>query len=160
MLPDIKSGTPMVSAIVFILLVALAAVTGGLYKPGDWYRQLEKPGWTPPNRAFPVVWTILYVMIGLAGWTAWRSTGWSALTGLWMAQLIFNALWSYLFFGVRRMGWALIDIAALWLAIAAFIVLAWPVSPFAAMLFVPYLIWVSIAAALNKRIGDLNPSVR
>ena len=150
----------MISAIVYMLLVALAAVTGGLYKPGDWYGQLEKPGWTPPNRAFPVVWTILYVMIGLAGWIAWRSTGWSVLTGLWMAQLILNALWSYLFFGIRRMGWALVDIVALWFAIAVFIALAWPVSPLAAMLFMPYLAWVSIAAALNKRIRDLNPGVR
>ena len=79
------------------------------------------------------------------------------MTALWLAQLVFNALWSYLFFGIRRMDWALIDSAAMWLCIAAFIVLAWPVSPIASALFVPYLVWVSVAFALNKRVWELNP---
>ena len=146
----------MISALVYALLVAVAAASGGIFKPGEWYEALEKPRWTPPNWAFPVVWTILYLMIGAAGWIAWRLTGFGLLTVLWLAQLVFNAAWSYLFFGIRRMGWALIDSGAMWLSIAAFIVLAWPVSPVASLLFVPYLVWVTIAFALNKRVRDLN----
>lgn len=146
----------MISALVYALLVAVAAASGGIFKPGEWYEALEKPRWTPPNWAFPVVWTILYLMIGAAGWIAWRLTGFGLLTVLWLAQLVFNAAWSYLFFGIRRMGWALIDSGAMWLLIAAFIVLAWPVSPVASLLFVPYLAWVTIAFALNKRVRDLN----
>lgn len=146
----------MISALVYALLVAVAAASGGIFKPGEWYEALEKPRWTPPNWAFPVVWTILYLMIGAAGWIAWRLTGFGLLTVLWLAQLVFNAAWSYLFFGIRRMGWALIDSGAMWLSIAAFIVLAWPVSPVASLLFVPYLAWVTIAFALNKRVRDLN----
>lgn len=146
----------MISAIVYALLVTVAAASGGIFKPGEWYEALEKPRWTPPNWAFPVVWTILYLMIGAAGWIAWRLTGFGLLTVLWLAQLVFNAAWSYLFFGIRRMGWALIDSGAMWLSIAAFIVLAWPVSPVASLLFVPYLVWVTIAFALNKRVRDLN----
>ena len=146
----------MISALVYALLVAVAAASGGIFKPGEWYEALEKPRWTPPNWAFPVVWTILYLMIGAAGWIAWRLTGFGLLTVLWLAQLVFNAAWSYLFFGIRRMGWALIDAGAMWLSIAAFIVLAWPVSPVASLLFVPYLAWVTIAFALNKRVRDLN----
>lgn len=146
----------MISAFVYALLVAVAAASGGIFKPGEWYEALEKPRWTPPNWAFPVVWTILYLMIGAAGWIAWRLTGFGLLTVLWLAQLVFNAAWSYLFFGIRRMGWALIDSGAMWLSIAAFIVLAWPVSPVASLLFVPYLAWVTIAFALNKRVRDLN----
>ncbi|WP_349365087.1 MAG: TspO/MBR family protein [Roseitalea porphyridii] len=147
----------MISAIVYALLVAVAAASGGIFKPGEWYEGLEKPGWTPPNWAFPVVWTTLYLMIGAAGWIVWRLDGFGIATMLWGAQLVFNAAWSYLFFGIRRMGWALVDSGAMWLTIAAFIVLAWPISVVAALLFVPYLAWVSVAFALNKRVMDLNP---
>jgi len=147
----------MISAIVYALLVTAAAATGGIFKPGEWYERLDKPGWTPPNWMFPVVWTMLYLMIGAAGWITWRLSGLGLATGLWLAQLVLNAGWSWLFFGRKRMDLAFIDVVAMWLAIAAFIVVAWPVSPTASLLFVPYLIWVTVAAALNKRVWDLNP---
>ena len=147
----------MISAVVYALLVAVSAASGGIFKPGQWYEGLEKPGWTPPNWAFPVVWTTLYLMIGAAGWIVWRVDGFGIATVLWGAQLVFNAAWSYLFFGIRRMDWALVDSGAMWLTIAAFIVVTWPISLVASLLFVPYLIWVSVAFALNKRVMDLNP---
>ena len=147
----------MISAIVYALLVTAAAATGGIYKPGDWYEGLNKPGWTPPNWAFPVVWLVLYLMIGAAGWITWRLSGFSLATGLWLAQLALNAAWSWLFFGRKRMDLAFLDVIAMWLAIAGFIVAAWPISPTASLLFVPYLVWVTIAATLNKRMLDLNP---
>ena len=147
---------PDLSFVVFLGLVMVAASTGMLFKPGEWYRRLKKPSWTPPDLAFPIVWTVLYLMIAVAGWLVWREGSVAALI-FWGLQLILNALWSYLFFGQRRMDLALADVSLLWLSVAGFIVIAWPLSTTAALLFVPYLIWVSIAANLNRAVRKMNP---
>lgn len=145
------------AAIVFIVIVFAAASSGALFKPGEWYESLRKPHWTPPKWAFPVVWSILYVMIAYAGWLVWTTVGWSLPMALWVLQIVANALWSYFFFGRRRMDLALIDVGILWLSVALFILAAWPVVPLASLLFVPYLAWVSAAAALNYSVRRLNP---
>lgn len=145
------------AAAVFIVIVLAAASSGAIFKPGEWYESLRKPGWTPPKWAFPVVWTILYVLIGYAGWLLWTAAGWSLPMMLWALQMVTNALWSYFFFGMRRMDIALVDVAVLWLSIAFFIVTAWSVAPLASLLFVPYLAWVTAAAALNHSVRRLNP---
>jgi translocator protein len=145
------------SALVFVLIVLATASSGAIFKPGEWYESLRKPGWTPPKWAFPVVWTILYVFIGYAGWLVWTIAGWSLPMALWGLQIVANALWSYFFFGMRRMDVALVDVAILWLSIAVFIVAAWPVAPLASLLFLPYLAWVTAAAALNYSVRRLNP---
>ena len=142
--------------IVFIILVFVAAASGAVFKPGDWYRRLNKPGWTPRSGVFPIVWTVLYVLMAWAGVVVWRA-GEPHLLALWGAQWVFNAAWSWLFFGLRRMEWALVDVCLLWLAIAGFIAAAWPASPLASALFLPYLAWVSAAAALNRSVLRLNP---
>jgi tryptophan-rich sensory protein len=144
---------------VFIGVVFLAAASGAVFKPGPWYEELQKPSWTPPNWAFPVVWTLLYIMIAYAGWSVWSKVGWSLPIVLWALQIVLNAAWSWLFFGLRRMDLALVDVGLLWLAIAGFIVTAWPVSPIAALLFVPYLAWVTTAGLLNRAVQQLNPGV-
>ena len=147
----------MMAGVVFAALVLCAAATGAIFKPGPWYESLSKPGWTPPNWAFPVVWTVLYVMIAFAGWLVWREAGWSLPLALWGLQLVLNAAWSALFFGLRRMAWAMADVTALVLVVLAFIVAAHEVSPTASLLFLPYLAWVVTAAALNLRVMQLNP---
>lgn len=126
--------------------------------PGSWYAGLAKPAWTPPNWLFGPVWTVLYVAIAVAGWLVWRRSGGRLTPALyvWIAQLIANALWSYLFFGLHRPGVAGVDIAALWVLILAFIVLSWPLSRVAAGLFVPYALWVTFAAALNLALWRMN----
>jgi len=141
----------------FFVLTALAAATGGLFGPGSWYRSLKKPSWTPPGWAFPVVWTILYVMIAFAGWKAWQTQGLGVLVALWIVQLVLNAMWSWIMFGRKKIGLALADAGGMWIAIAVFIVFAWPVSQTAALLFMPYLLWVTIALVLNLRILQMNP---
>lgn len=148
---------PDASFLVFFALVVVTASTGLLFRPGDWYAGLQKPNWTPPNWLFGPAWTVLYVMIAFAGWLVWRTDASPVLVGLWVLQLLLNGLWSFLFFGRRRMDLAFVDIGALWLAIAAFVVAAWPVSQTAGLLFVPYLAWVSFAAALNAAVWRLNP---
>lgn len=141
---------------VFLLLVAAAAYTGITYAPGPFYAALHKPEWTPPNNVFPIVWAVMYVLIAIAGWIVWRAQGFGPLLWLWLLQLVLNGTWSYLMFGEKQIVSALIDMGALWVAILAFVVLAWPVRRSAALLFVPYLLWVSFAAALNFEIWRLN----
>lgn len=145
------------TAIIFAAIVIMAASSGAIFKPGEWYANLAKPSWTPPDWAFPVVWTILYLMIGYAGWLVWREGGWSLPLFFWGVQILANAMWSWLFFGMRRMDLALADIALLWSSVAGFILTAWTVSPLASLLFVPYLAWVSTAGMLNHSVRRLNP---
>jgi len=140
----------------FVLVTALAATTGAKFMPGTWYASLAKPSWTPPNWLFGPVWTVLYIMIAVAGWLVWREAGWSAPLVFWGAQLILNTAWSVIMFGAHKIGWALADLVLLWLAIVGFIVTAWPISSTAALLFVPYLAWASFAGALNFAVWRLN----
>jgi tryptophan-rich sensory protein len=151
----------MKSLALFVAAVAGAAVAGSQFRPGAWYAALEKPAWTPPDWLFAPVWTALYVAIAVAGWLVWRggaSPRRSAALGFWVAQLLLNALWSWLFFGLHRPGLALVEIAALWLAILGFALAAWPVKRLATVLFVPYALWVGYAAALNLALWRLNPA--
>ncbi|MAW88434.1 MAG: sensory protein TspO [Phyllobacteriaceae bacterium] len=147
----------MISFIAFAAMVFAAALSGAIFKPGAWYHGLEKPSWTPPDWAFPVVWTVLYVMIAVSGWLVWREAGWGAAMGLWGLQLVLNALWSALFFGMRRMDLAFVDVVALLGCIVAYIAVAAPVSGLAALLFVPYAAWVATAAMLNLTVWRMNP---
>ncbi len=144
------------AAAIFVGLVFVAAASGAVFKPGPWYQTLRKPSWTPPNWAFPTVWTLLYIMIAYAGWSVWTAAGWSLPLLFWSVQIVLNGMWSWLFFGLRRMDLALADISLLWFAIAAFIVSAWSVSALASLLFVPYLLWVTAAGALNFSVRRLN----
>jgi tryptophan-rich sensory protein len=144
------------SLAVFAGLVVIAASSGATFMPGPWYAGLSKPSWTPPNWVFPVAWTILYAMIAIAGWLAWRAGGWNRAVLIWGAGLVLNTLWSYLMFGRHDIFLALIDLAALWIATAVFIWAVWPVDVRAAYLFMPYLAWVSFAGALNFAVWRMN----
>ena len=146
----------MQSAIVISILVFITACSGALFKPGAWYQSLKKPSWTPPNWAFPLVWSVLYIMIAAAGWIIWQVEGYGPTVIVWSLNLALNALWSALFFGAKRMDLAFVNVCLLWLTTALFIVLALQISGFAAMLFVPYLIWVTIAACLNRAVWMMN----
>lgn len=145
------------SLIVIAAIVCAAAASGAVFMPGPWYEALSKPWWTPPNWLFPIAWTILYAMIALAGWFVWKAGGLNTAIVIWCAGLVVNALWSYLMFGKHDIWLALVDVSALWLAVLAFIIVAWPVDSRAAYLFMPYLAWVSFAAALNYEVWRLNP---
>ena len=147
----------MRSAIVIALLVLAAALFGSQFMPGPWYEALEKPSWNPPNWLFGPVWTVLYVMIAIAGWLVWQKRGESrAPVVMWGVQLALNALWSYLFFGAQLPGVAFAEIIVLLASILAFIVVSWRVSRAASLLFVPYAAWVGFASLLNFTIWRLN----
>ena len=137
-----------------------ASAVGVLFRPGKWYLSLDKPAWTPPGWIFPPVWTALYAMMGIAAWLVWRERGWSGATLpllLFLLQLLLNAAWTWLFFGLHRPGLALADIAALWISILATLVAFGQVRPAAGALLVPYLAWVGFATALNAELWRRNP---
>jgi tryptophan-rich sensory protein len=147
------------------LLVSFAAAAIGSVasiRAPAFYTRLVQPGWAPPPWVFGPVWTVLYTLMGVAAWLVWRSGGFRvhrrALT-LFLVQLAFNALWSWLFFAWHRGGLAFADILVLWLLIAATLVSFWRVRPLAGGLLIPYLLWVSFASALNYVIWQLNPQV-
>ncbi len=146
----------------FILLAFLAAAIGGFATSTSvdtWYPTLRKPSWSPPNAVFGPVWTVLYLLMAVAAWWAWRvgSPADARLTvRLYGAQLALNALWSILFFGLRSPGAALIDIVVLWLVLIRLYIRFRAVDRLAGWLWLPYVIWVSFAATLNAAIWEFN----
>jgi tryptophan-rich sensory protein len=142
---------------IFLTACFAAGSTGGLFPPGEWYARLNKPRWTPPDWLFPVAWTTLYVCIAAAGARAAVSEGNSLAMALWALQIALNGLWTPVFFGLRRMRLGLMVLGALWLSVAATLVALWQVDMWAGLLFVPYLVWVSVAGALNLAVIRLNP---
>ncbi len=142
----------------FVITFAFSAI-GAQFTPGEWYRTLEKPFFNPPNWIFGPVWTILYAAMAVAAWIVWREQGRvnvAKALAAYGVQLVLNTAWSWLFFGRHHIGLALVDIALLWFAIIATMLLFWRVTRTAAMLLVPYLMWVSFAALLNLRFWQLN----
>jgi benzodiazapine receptor len=136
-----------------------AAWIGSRYMPGAWYASLAKPAWTPPNAIFGPVWSVLYVLMGVAAWLVWRRAGFSGAgtaLALFVGQLALNALWSYLFFGLHRLDIAFFDIVVLWVAILVVMVLFWRKDRVPGALMLPYLIWVGFASFLNFALWRLN----
>ena len=137
----------------------LAASLGAVFMPGDWYARLKKPSWNPPAWVFGPVWTTLYAMMAVAAWLVWKRGGFAARRGplaLFITQLVLNATWTPLFFGLHQPGFACAEIVSLWLAIAATLAAFWPLNRASAWLLAPYLAWVSFATALNFALWRLN----
>lgn len=148
----------------WIGLTGLAAAVGAVASvdAGAFYAELSRPAWAPPASLFGPVWTVLYILMGTAAWLVWRQTGSAGRARalvLYVIQLILNALWSVLFFRERHGALALADVLALWVLIMATAVAFWRVRRLSAALLVPYLLWVSLASALNYSIWRLNPGV-
>jgi tryptophan-rich sensory protein len=146
----------------FVLACLGAAAVGAAWtnlSVMTWYAELQKPTWNPPDWVFGPVWTCLYLAMAVAAWLVWRERG---LVGgrlplmLFALQLTLNAAWSALFFGWRSPGLAFAEVVLLWLAILATILAFGRTSRWAAALLVPYLAWVSFAAALNWTLWRMN----
>lgn len=145
----------------FIGVNFLAAMSGAFFKPDAWYRGLTKPWFQPPDWLFAPAWMVLYALNAVAGWWVWHEGSGSALTiamVIYGLQLLFNAAWSGLFFGLKRMDWAMGEVLFLWLSVAATIVAFGAILPVAGAILIPYLVWVSFAAYLNWVIWKLNPN--
>jgi tryptophan-rich sensory protein len=147
-----------------IVVCQLAGLLGAIFTSSaipTWYATLEKPPFVPPDWTFSVVWTFLYLLMGLALYNVWRK-GWDhrdvrLAMGVFGIQLFLNFLWSVLFFGLRSPLLGMIEIVFLWFAIVATIWLFYRISRPAGVLLMPYLAWVSFAALLNYYIWLLNP---
>jgi benzodiazapine receptor len=145
------------------LLAAFAAGALGAIASVDaasFYAQLSKPSWVPPAGVFGPVWSALYALMGVAAWLVWRSPGSKGLAlGLFGAQLAANALWSWLFFAWHRGALAAVEVLVLLALIVATVVTFWRSSRLAALLLVPYLLWVSFASALTWAVWQRNPGL-
>ncbi len=128
----------------------------------SFYAQLARPAWAPPAGVFGPVWTLLYLLMGIAAWLVWRERGARAVRGalaLFVVQLAVNALWSWLFFAWRQGGLAFVEVVVLLALVAATLAAFWRVRPLAGALLVPYLLWVSFATALTWSVWQANPAL-
>lgn len=144
----------------FILLCVTTGMIGGLVTAPsieNWYRTIAKPDWTPPNWLFGPVWTVLFIMMGVAAWLVWKTRDRIApAMMLFGVQLALNLGWSLLFFGARSPGLALIEVVLLWGSVLLTMLAFFGRQRTAGWLFVPYLAWVSFAAILNFAIWSMN----
>lgn len=149
---------PVTIATFAALIVAILGAT--VTDLGPWYQSLEKPDWNPPDQVFPMVWTLVYALITVSAITAWRAAPTRAASqwviSLFALNAFLNITWSILFFRLQRPDWAMFELAALWLSILLLIIYCGRFSRLASVLLVPYLIWVTIAGALNWAVVDLN----
>lgn len=146
---------------VFILIALAAESFGALFLPDQWYAAIRKPTFAPPIWAFLVAWNLVYLLNALAGWRLWQfGKPGDARTGalaLWAIQLIFNAIWAWLFYGLHRPAWAFFDLVILFVLIGLSMVAFARVDRWALWLFVPYACWILFAASLNYAVWQLNP---
>jgi tryptophan-rich sensory protein len=139
-----------------VAVVGIGWLIGATNLPGAWYAGLAKPGFVPPNWAFPVAWTILYIMIAVAGWRTFRREPSGKAMLVWAAQLALNFVWSPVMFTMHQIGAALVILIGLFVAIVTYISLELSHDRLAAALFVPYAAWVAFAGVLNAAIWRLN----
>ncbi len=148
----------------WLALAFATAAIGGVasVQAPQFYAQLAQPSWSPPPGVFGPVWTLLYALMAVAAWLVWRAPA-SALRSralaLFCVQLVLNGLWSWLFFAWHLGAGALADIALLWLTVAATLAGFWRIRPLAGALLLPYLAWISFAAALNFTLWRMNPQL-
>jgi tryptophan-rich sensory protein len=171
---ELKWGWPSLLIALGLPLVAAAIGSSVTQKSVDsWYQTLHKPRWNPPGWVFGPVWSVLYLLMGIASWLVWRSgqdnkaksdvklwrkqkkTIKQALI-LYVSHLGFNVLWSVIFFGLRRIQWALAELLLLWGLIGATLIRFYRIRHVAGWLLVPYLLWATFAALLNARLWQLN----
>ena len=157
---NIQSAKRWLALLAWIIASFSAGGIGAFFMPGAWYDALNKPSWNPPGWIFGPVWSALYAMMAVSAWLIWQRGGFPKQSKplLWFSvQLLLNALWSPLFFGLHQPGIAFGEILLLWGGIAGTMRAFYPVSRKAVYLLIPYLAWVSFAAVLNFAIWRLNP---
>jgi tryptophan-rich sensory protein len=159
---DTRSSRRWLMLAAFLLASFVAAAIGG-YATAEsvktWYPLLNKPAWNPPAWVFGPAWTLLYTLMSIAAWRVWRhqdQPGTKSALTLFFIQLVLNAGWSLVFFGLHQPGWAMVVILALWLILLSLQRAFWRIDRLAAWLWLPYLLWVSFATTLNAAIWWLN----
>ena len=165
MVPMTMTKTKQFLGLIGWLVLSFAASAVGAIasiQAQSFYGQLVQPAWAPPPAVFGPVWTVLYALMAIAAWLVWRVGGGRSnrlALSFFLVQLAFNALWSWLFFAWHLGALAFADILLLWILIVATLLSFWRIRPVAGALLVPYLLWVSFAAALNYSLWQLNPQI-
>ncbi len=146
------------SMAVFLALVVLAAAISGSFEAGEWYYTMNKPPWTPAPWFFVLIWVALYLMMALAAWQVWLSGHYIRLGALiwWMIQLVLNVAWSWLYFGLERLGWAWLELGLLIVIVVLCIRAFRLLSKSAAYLMMPYLVWLIFSWVLNLATWTMN----
>jgi tryptophan-rich sensory protein len=149
----------LVLILIIFITLGPSLLIAPMTAPGEWYKGLRKPAWTPPGWLFGPVWVALYLTMSVAMWLVWKDAPEACQLPLrlYAIQLLLNHAWSPVFFGLKRPGAAMVVIAAMWLAILTTIISFALRVPLAAQLMLPYLAWVSFASALNYRLWRDNP---
>ncbi len=156
---EMKTEIRIIGLILSIVICFLPALIGARFGPDEWYLQLRKPVWTPPGYLFGPVWTFLYAAMGVSAWMVWQQHGFGRARfalSLFIAQLVLNGAWTWIFFGLHALGAAFLEITILWLLILATLIAFWRKQKVAAILLIPYLIWVGFASVLTYTIWQLN----
>lgn len=143
--------------VVFLAACCAAAATGSMFPPDKWYRALRKPVWTPKDWMFPVAWTTLYLMSAYAATLVAMMDGNGMAMAFWALQIALNTLWTPIFFGLKRIKTAMFVLVCLWVSVFGTLIAFSTMSATAAWLMAPYLLWVTVAGALNGAIWRLNP---
>jgi tryptophan-rich sensory protein len=143
---------------IYLFANGAAAMTGAMFSPGVWYDSLWKPRWTPPRWMFPTAWTTIYLLSALAATRLSAVEGAQMALAFWAAQVAFNTLWSPIFFGLKKLKTSLIAMAGLWLSVAGLTWTAFGLDFWAGVMLLPYITWVTAAAALNLEVVRLNPN--
>ena len=161
---DANTSSSIPGLAAWILGTSVAAVSGAVTAKAakEFYGQLNKPSWAPPPWLFGPAWTVLYITMGVAAWRIWRVHGFGGARvalALYAVQLMLNAAWSWFFFVKRSGAAATVEVAMLWTAVASTLVAFWSYDQTAGLLFVPYLMWVSFAAALTMSVWRRNPTL-
>lgn len=144
----------------FLAACGAAATTGAMFRPEEWYAELKKPFWFPPRWVFPVAWTTLYLVMSLAAMRVALLPGSGQAMAFWALQIALNTLWTPIFFGLHKMRTAMVVMVLLWLSVAATTWAFFQLDLISGLLFVPYLVWVTIASALNVESIRLNPQYK
>ncbi|MDX1703507.1 MAG: TspO/MBR family protein [Altererythrobacter ishigakiensis] len=149
---------PFVVAAIAAMGVAFLGAT--ITDLGPWYQSLEKPGWNPPDVVFPIAWTTIFALACVSAVTAWEKATTPAqrdwVISLFALNAFLNILWSLLFFRLQRPDLAFAELLLLWLSILLLVVFCSRISKLSGLLLAPYLIWVSVAGALNWQVIELN----
>lgn len=154
--PAPTRATSFRAAAIVAVAVALTSFTGSLFPPGAWYTGLNQPIGTPPDIAFPIAWTLLYIAMAVAAWLVWRSVGLGRALGLFTLQLVLNAAWMPITFGAHLLVGSVIVIAAIWLVLTATVIEFWFANRAASLLLWPYLAWITYAGYLAIGLAILN----
>lgn len=163
-MPKISISRQIIGLLLWLLVSFAAAAIGAVAsaQAGAFYEQLVRPGWAPPGWLFAPVWTVLYVLMGVAAWLVWRAHGFKegrTALALFLVQLVANALWTWVFFVWRQGAIAFAEILLLWCLIVATAVSFRRLNALAAALLLPYLAWVTFACALTFSTWRLNPAL-